>query len=181
MVALQYSITFWNIQVRKQLVRLFLKIIYAPVPFDLNPNLNWIFDSFKGLDSRLWDPETARRCQLYLIDLSPWMLTVSGYQGLSAILWQPTQPDCYVSKLSVTVIPFVVARELLICAKCWILAQGPGSTQASCSFFFSPLPVRGGACGRGESHAGRCCTPRLQGLCSCLSPVSLRWLAIIAS
>lgn len=132
MVAPQYSITFWNIQVRKQSVRLFLKIIYAPVPFDLNPNLNWIFDSFKGLDSRLWDPETARRCQLYLIDLSPWMLTVSGYQGLSVILWQP---DCYVSKLSVTVIPFVVARELLICAKCWILAQGPGSTQASCSFF----------------------------------------------
>lgn len=161
---------------RKQLVHLFLEIIYAPVPFDLNPNLNWIFDSFKGLDSRLWDPETARRCQLYLIDLSPWMLTVSGYQGLSVILWQPTQPDCYVSKLSVTVIPFVVARELLICAKCWILAQGPGSTRASCSFF-PPLPVRGGACGRGESHAGRCCTPRLQGL---LLPVTC-FFALAAS
>lgn len=42
------------------------------------------------------------------------------------ILWQPTQPQCYVSKLSVTVIPFVVATELLICVKCRILAQGLG-------------------------------------------------------
>lgn len=52
----------------------------------------------------------------------------------------------------------------------WHRVQGlPGP-----AVLFSPLPVRGGACGRGESHAGRCCTPRFQGLCSCLSPVSLR-------
>lgn len=77
------------------------------------------------------------------------MLTVSGYQGLSVILWQSTQPDCYVSKLSVTVIPFVVARELLICAKCWILAQGSGSARASCSFLSSLC--EGGAGGGRES------------------------------
>lgn len=65
-----------------------------------------------------------------------WLLTVSGYQGLSAFLWQSAQPDCYVSKLSDTVIPFVVARELLICAKSGILAQTPGSAWPA---VFSPL------------------------------------------
>lgn len=108
-----------------------------------------------------------------------WLLTVSGYQGLSAILWQSAQPDCYVSKLSDTVIPFVVARELLICAKSGILAQTPGSARPAVSPPPTPLasPVRTVSIVV-AIHTNRCCRPGLWRFCPCPSPAPLLLLLV---
>lgn len=77
----------------------------------------------------------------------------SDYQGLSVILWQPTQPQCYVSELSVTMIPFCCGQEAV--DLCKVKDIGTRSV-SSLGQLFSCFAVRVAVVVEIEYRAARC-------------------------